>query len=93
MDKPEAKIILAEQLARFRLNSYAELVKIVGEVETYEVTGTSGASYQLEFQVFWDDKKGGDLRVAGAIDDGGWRALCPLTDDFIVGPDGKFVGE
>jgi hypothetical protein len=29
----------------------------------------------------------------GAIDDGGWRSFAPLADDFIVAPDGSFVGE
>jgi hypothetical protein len=27
------------------------------------------------------------------VDDGGFRAFVPLTADFIVGPDGSFVGE
>jgi len=34
------------------------------------------------------------LRVLGAIDDGrGFRANVPLTDDFLVAPDGSSVGE
>jgi hypothetical protein len=41
----------------------------------------------------WDDRTGGDLRVIGSIDDGGWRAFRPLSSDFIVRPDGTFVGE
>ena len=28
-----------------------------------------------------------------AIDDGGLRAFAPLSDDFIMAPDGSFVGE
>jgi hypothetical protein len=24
-----------------------------------------------------------------SIDDGGWRAFLPLTDDFIIAPDGS----
>jgi hypothetical protein len=31
--------------------------------------------------------------ILGSIDDGGWRALRPLCDDFILAPDGRFVGE
>jgi hypothetical protein len=37
--------------------------------------------------------RGGPLRVLGSIDDGGWRALSPLCDDFVLAPDGRFVGE
>jgi hypothetical protein len=42
---------------------------------------------------FWDGREEENLRVIAAIDDGGWRALSPLSEDFIVAPDGSFVGE
>jgi hypothetical protein len=29
----------------------------------------------------------------GSIDDGGLSAFSPLTDDFIITPDGGFIGE
>ena len=58
-----------------------------------EVVGPSGTVYQLEVTAFWDDKKARNLRVIVTIDDGGWRAFVPLTTDFIMGPDGSFVGE
>ena len=35
----------------------------------------------------------GHLRVLGSIDDGGIRAFFPLTDSFIMAPDGSFIGE
>jgi hypothetical protein len=28
-----------------------------------------------------------------AVDDGGWRAFVPVTDDVMIAPDGSFVGE
>ena len=31
--------------------------------------------------------------MMASIDDRGWRAFVPLTSDFIVRPDGTFVGE
>ena len=61
--------------------------------DTKEVTGHSGTVYQLEFQAVWDGKKDGNLRIIGAIDDGGLRAFIRLTEDFILTPDGSFVGE
>jgi len=94
MNKHEAQTLLAAKLAEYRDRSYAELTKKVGGQEDYyEMTGPSGAEYQTEILFFWDDKAGGNLRVAGSIDDGGWRAYLPLTDSFIVASDGSFVGE
>ncbi len=37
-------------------------------------------------QVIWDGKPNDDIRVMGLIDDGGWRAFIPLSEDFITGP-------
>jgi hypothetical protein len=52
-----------------------------------EVTGCSGTAFQIEIQILWDGKPNGDVRVLGAIDDGGWRAFLPLTSDLIVKQD------
>ncbi len=93
MDNQEARAVLAEHLARYRELSYAELEARLGEVDAFEAVAPSGNEYQLEFEVFWDDKPRGDLRVMGGVDDGGWRAFAPLTDDFIMSPDGSFVDE
>ena len=58
------------------------------------MSGPSGAWYQLEIQGLWDAAPQHVLRVMAAIDDGhGWRANLPLTDSFLVAPDGSFVGE
>lgn len=43
-----------------------------------------------EVQAFWDDEPDGAIRVMASIDDGGWRAFVPLTEDFILAPDGTF---
>lgn len=94
MDKAEAKGILAAEIEKLRANSYSELVeRLLDSQDTLEVTAASGTWYQIELQAFWDDKPGGNLRVTGSIDDGGWRAYVPLTDDFILAPDGSFVDE
>jgi len=93
MDKEKALAVLAVQLGRYRRRSYAALRALIGEIEAYEIETPDGLAYQIEIQVFWDDKPGGDIRVGGAVDDGGWRAYAPLTDDFIISPDGSFVDE
>lgn len=93
MNEVEAKSILGQELARYRRRSFSELLSSVNRSETFERAGPSGMIYQIEMQVFFDDKSQRNLRVMGAIDDGGWRALNPLCDDFIMAPDGSFVGE
>lgn len=90
MDKDEARQVARERLEELRRQPYDELLELH---EHEERTGASGVEYQLEVRSFPDDKSSGNLRVTVAIDDGGWRAFAPLSDSFIVAPDGSFVGE
>jgi hypothetical protein len=92
VDKREARDLLNQTVERLRAQTYGELLRY-REPETFEVVGGSGTGYQLEIEAIWDDKRKRTLRVMAAIDDGGWRAYFPLSDDFIVAPDGSFVGE
>ena len=94
MDKVEARKVLAGHMAGLRQLSYQELVeRLLDRVEAFEVAGPSGAEYQVELQAFWDGRPDDVLRVIGSVDDGRWRAFLPLTDSFLVAPDGSFVGE
>lgn len=94
MDKAEAKLILEQELSRYRERSYEELLSLIDRSETFWRSSPSGTNYQIQMQVFFDDIKAKrDLRIAGAIDDGGWRAFSPLCADFIMAPDGSFVDE
>lgn len=94
INKAEASQVLTQELEQWRSRPYNELVSLIGgEPFTKEVSRPSGVTYQIEIEVFWDHNPHGDVRVLGAIDDGGWRAFFPLTDDFILSPDGSFVGE
>ena len=96
MDTKEANSILGEHLARYRTRSYAELTTWVrdGRVDTPEAVGQSGTCYQIEIQFFWDDQPDGDVRVVGSVSDGrGISAFVPLTDSFILSPEGRFAGE
>jgi len=91
MDRDEARAILEAHLESFRRRSYAELVGLIGDVQVSEVTGPSGAVYQIEVEVLWDSARERTLiHVLGAIDDGRLPgALLPVTDSFIVVPDGS----
>ena len=93
MEKDKAAAILAKHLEPYRGKPYAALKDLIGQVDAHEVPIASKLTYQIKIQAFWDDKPYGDIRVSGAIDDGGWRAFFPLTDEFIISPDGTFVGE
>ena len=93
MDKGEAKSILEQELERYRSRSYGELLSLVDQVVTSERVSPSGSTYQVETQVFFDNESERSLRVMSSIGDGGWRAWIPLCDDFIIRPDGSFVGE
>jgi len=94
MDNTEARELLSSHLARYRKRSYADLVELQRRpVGTVGAIAPSGARYSIEVEAFWENAPGGNLRVAGSIDDGGWRAFSPMCDDFIIAPDGSFVGE
>jgi hypothetical protein len=95
MDTAEAKSILVRELAKFRAKPYSELVGLIENVQTLELTAPSGTWYQLEFEATWDDpsKPNDVLRVFGTIDDGGIRAFSPLSEDFLMAANGAFIDE
>jgi hypothetical protein len=93
MNKGEAREVLATAIERLRSTPREELLRLIDESENYEVTGRSGTAYQVELQAWWDDRPSENLRMVVAVDDGGWSAFKPISDDFIVAPDGSFVGE
>jgi len=93
MNKDIARGLIEAWIAELRQRPYCYLVALRGNPQAKEVTGEDGKKYYLEAEVFWDSRKGGDIRVIVAGDDGGWRAFKPLTSDFIMAPDGSFVGE
>ena len=93
MNNVVATKLLLRELERFRAETYAELVSRIGLDRIGIDVVDDGVEYQIKIHFFWDDRPGGDIRVMGAIDDGGWRAFMPLTQSFIKSPDGSFVGE
>ncbi len=95
VDKAEARRIALDRIAELRRLSYQELhARFLNNPQCLETPGASGAMYQVETEALWDDRKAGHLRVMVAVDDGrGWSAIVPVTEDFIVAPDGSFLGE
>jgi hypothetical protein len=93
MNRVEAEQLATEAAARYRARPRDELLRLLDERDTYEMTAPSGNWYQVEVMAVWDDRKGNNLRVFVAIDDGGPSAFSPLSVCFIVAPDGRFIGE
>lgn len=93
MDKGEALDVLKKHLMQYRGRSHRELQALLKEPDVLVVTGPSGTEYQIEIQAVWDGRRGGNVRVFGTIDDGGWRAFLPLATDFMMAPDGTSIGE
>ena len=93
MDQTEARSILSDHLAVLRGRRYDELRALLDEPEVSEVTGPSGALYQVELQAMWDNRRSGSILVIASIDDGGWPAFAPMSESFIVAPDGSSVGD
>jgi hypothetical protein len=86
MNKEKARALLAEQLDRMAEASYAGLAASVSANEVREVTGASGARYQIEIQIVWDSTPRGALRLLGGIDDSGLSAFVPLTESRLIAP-------
>ena len=94
MDKFEAGEIADAKVRELRQLPWTELRdRYLDRPETVEVVGATGMKYQVETLAVWDGAKDAALRVFVGVDDGGWRAFAPLSADFIIAPDGFFVGE
>jgi hypothetical protein len=92
MNEQIANSLVDAELKRLRKLPYFELRNLVARPQSLKVVGEDEKTYQLEIQAVWDRKKDEDLRVIVAVDDGGLRSFKPLIQDFIVRPDGTFVG-
>jgi hypothetical protein len=86
MDRVEAKWLLLRRMVAFRRRPYKELRSMFGNHTESSIRGRLGAEYCVEVEVFWDDQPNGDIRISGAIDDGGRSAFCPLTWGDLVSP-------
>jgi len=94
LNRNEALTILRERITTLRARPYSELVQYLNNATCDEVFAPGGQAYQIEVVVMWDDQTHSDLRVIASIDDGSLRwSFAPLVEDFIIRPDGTFLGE
>ena len=93
MNNSEARRVLIAELARYRQMTHTDLQRLLHTQDNFETDAPSGTKYEVEIEAVWDNHPGGNLRVLAHIDDGALRAFVPLTEDFIISPDGRFIGE
>ncbi len=93
MEKEEATKIIEDKLSEMRKLHYSELVEKIGEQETFEGKTQTGEPYQIEVDFFFDNEKEKTLRVTAMISYSFITNFSPVTSDFIIAPNGKFIGE
>jgi hypothetical protein len=91
MSEHIARSLLHSALDEHRARSYAELVGRIGRPDVRTARGADGRDYQIEIEAMWDDQPGGVVRVLGAIDDGSFRAFLPLSEEFLLSPEGRIT--
>ena len=93
MDKNEAKAIAESELESYRAMPYELIAAKIGYPESFERQSSDGHSYQVEFHCFYDDSYDRNIRVICNVSYSGWTYFSPVSDDFIIAPDGSFIGE
>lgn len=93
MDKFKAKAIAERDLEFYRAMSYEEIATKIGELESFERVNGKGESYQIEFDFFFDDSEEENIRVIGMVSYSLWTDVSPVSSDFVIAPDGEFIGE
>ena len=97
MRTPEKRQLADDRITALRAESYGTLVSTYLNRPVHDhVVAASGVRYDVEVQAFWDHPRSpGHLRVRVAVDAiPASRSPHSLTfEDFIIAPDGTFVGE
>ncbi|MGZ5874246.1 MAG: hypothetical protein ACXWKP_19270 [Bradyrhizobium sp.] len=93
MSREVARAIINDKLKELRKLSYVELAERLGRVSCDCVNGADDQEYQVETEVRWDSKAGGNIRVMVAADGPGVSAFRPLTGAFIMSADGSLLEE
>lgn len=104
MTEDEMRGFLTERMNLYRTWAYGILVERIssGHFELIEAKHADGTCYQMSFDAFWDDGPLGNVRVCGSLWAepqkrrrvlGLWVYSPHVTDEFIMAPNGEFVGE
>ena len=90
VDRSEAGAVADSIVTELHSVGYRDLAaRLLGEIETREATGASGAQYQVEIHGMWATGRPGPLLVIVGVDDGSLRgAFSPVDRSFLVFGDG-----
>ena len=109
MTHDEMSALIGTYLHKYRAWPYPALVHAIEHTDTLgdspsvylertDFLMPSGESCMLEIEALWDSDPDGDIRVmaflfidGGVPEFGGYT--CNDSDDFIMAPDGSFIGE
>ncbi len=93
MEHTIARKLLKEELESLKTRPFSFFAQSVNRTTHKKIIGQDGAHYQIEIEIFWDNRRGGDIRVIGSVDDGHSRAAAPLKEDFVISPSGTLVAK
>ena len=93
MDKGEARMIAERDLKVYRDMTYENIRSEIGSAESFERVSELGEPYQIEFEFFYDNHREGNIRVTAAVSYSGWTEFFPVSNDFIIAPNGEYIGE
>lgn len=103
MNTTERNAVLSCCLGKFRQWTHSQLSARIGSgndrLESTEGVLSDGTQYQIEINVFWDDRARGHIRVVGDITtspqnvlpNGGY--MPDACESFIMEPNGRFVDD
>ena len=93
MNKAEARAIAERDLEFYRAMPYEEIANRIGAAESFERVSRQGEPYQIEFDFFYDAAEKQNIRVVGMVSYSLWTDFSPVSEDFIIAPDGTFISE
>jgi len=92
-ERTESNELIRTEVDRSRGIGYRELL-LLRKPQHRTVEGASGVTYAITSQAFWDDPRHpGDLHVTVSLWEERRSGRSDAAGDFIVRPDGTFVGE
>ena len=106
-DRDTLAAILKQHLASYRKMSHSELAARLesprheDHLDVIDGTAPDGTTYTIETNIFWDDRSKRHIRVMADLSTGTRGCLLgfipvftpDVADDFILTPDGTFIGE
>ncbi|MEL6748922.1 MAG: hypothetical protein AAFO09_01375 [Pseudomonadota bacterium] len=77
---------LAEKVIELKHKEYEYFLSLIDKEPLIFSHGNinNDEFYQIEINVFFEDKNKKDILVTLSIDDGGWRAICPVSTNILI---------